>query len=98
MPAVRVAAVAAAFIADIVLTTSASAAPAGPGAKMSGADPVYGSIGGTGPPKTCSGFFDLCTSRYSGSPRCANARAKCMQTGVWKRASDGHIFNGLARR
>ena len=92
MPIARVAAVTAAFIAGIFIL-STSAAPQGPAAKMSGADPSKGSSA----PKTCSDFFALCTSRNGASPKCASARATCMQTGVYKRY-DGQILKDIARR
>jgi hypothetical protein len=97
MRIVRIVAVAAAFIAGIcILATSASARNLGPGAKMSGADPVYGSSGGGGP-KTCSAYAAICTNRTGGSPKCASARANCMQTGVYKGPS-GQVFSGMLRQ
>ena len=95
MPIARVAAVTAALIAGICIF-STSAAPQGPAAKMSGAGSIYGSTGSSAP-KTCSAFFALCTSRNGASPKCASARATCMQTGVYKRY-DGQIFKDIARR
>ena len=56
MRIVRIGAIGAAFIAGIfILSTSASAAALGPGAKMSGADPVYGSLRCTGGSCTAPG-------------------------------------------
>lgn len=113
MPIVRVAAVAAAFIAGIcILSTSVLAAALGPGAKMSGADPVYdllrctggrctvpgsGSGSGFGIAKTCSAHATNCAKRHNGSPMCGSARANCMRTGVFHGLS-GRSFHGIARQ
>jgi hypothetical protein len=97
MRIVRIGAIGAAFIAGVcILSTSTSAAPLGPGAKMSGADPVYGSTGGAGR-MTCSGHAAICTSRSGGSPKCASARASCMKTGVFS-APNGQVFSGAMRQ
>jgi hypothetical protein len=97
MRIVRVAPATAAFIAGIcILSASASAGALTPAAKMSGADTVYGSTRGGGQ-RTCSAYAAMCTSRTGGSPKCASARANCMQTGVFKGAS-GQVFSGMVRQ
>jgi hypothetical protein len=55
MRIVRIGAIGTVFIAICILSTSASAAALGPGAKMSGADPVYGSLRCTGGTCTATG-------------------------------------------
>jgi hypothetical protein len=93
----RVARTTAVFIAGIcILSASASAGALTPAAKMSGADTVYGSTRGGGP-RTCSAFAATCASRTGGSPKCASARADCMQTGVFKGPS-GQVFSGMVRQ
>jgi hypothetical protein len=102
------AAVAATFIAGVcMLSTDASARNLGPKAKLSGADPIYGSMqcsggrcaltssGGSG--KTCSAFAARCAMNLGESPRCASARAHCMRTGVYAGPS-GRVFYGMLRQ
>jgi hypothetical protein len=102
--------VAAAFIAGIcILSTSASAGNLGPRGKMRCADPVYGSTkkcvaggctlkgSGGGPQKTCSAYAAICTKNLGGSPKCAAARASCMQTRVYQGPS-GRVFYGMVRQ
>jgi hypothetical protein len=103
------AAVAAAFIAGIcMLSTDASAGNLGPKAKLSGADPIYGSMqctggrcalkgSGGGSGKTCSAFAARCAMNLGESPRCASARAHCMRTGVYAGPS-GRVFHGMLRQ
>jgi hypothetical protein len=93
MSIARISAVTVGFIVAIyTLSASPLAGPLTPGAKMSGADTVYGPGSTWTPPKTCSAWFNPCTTRNGASPKCAAGRANCMRTGVW-RASDGRIFN-----
>ena len=98
------------FIAGIcILSTPASAGNLSPRAKMSGADTVYGSTQscvagacvlkgtGGGPSKSCSAYAAVCTKNLGGSPKCAAARANCMQTGVYQGPS-GRAFYDVVRR
>ena len=110
MPILRIVTLVAVFIAGIcILLASASAGNLGARAKMSGADPVYGSTGkctaggcvlkgnGGGPKKTCSAYAAICAKNLAGSPKCAAARDSCMQTGVYQGPS-GRVYSGMVRQ
>ena len=109
MRIVCIAAVIAVFVAGIcILWTAVSARGMGPKAAMMGADPVYGSTrcsagrcavkgGGGGSRKTCSGYAALCTKVFAGSPKCASALARCLETGVYEGGPTGRVFYGMSR-
>lgn len=102
-----------ASIAGLVLAAFWTNAPIqadnlSPAAKMSGADPVYGSTRGCvagncevkkmsgGASKTCRYYATGCRNS-SGSPACETAYSNCLSTGTFV-GPRGGTFSGLTRR